>query len=482
MVTKRTITSYFAPKKRERIVEDSDNAEPIEVSDRDEPIVEPNVDCTANEQPPSEEGVGVDFLMRDPGLRKQIETYDSDEKDLIRREYIDFGPYQPKLAKYPYSGPEKHPRRFQKKDMMSVLARLIKGIFLEMLKLLASYNKEVDSVVLDNAPKNAKYTSPLSQKEILHVYASKVQSTIRKEIGDAKFCLIVDESRDISKREQMALVVRYVDKSGFVRECFLDLVHVKDTTSKTLKNEICAALSHHDLSLQNLALVAAAREVPQIHTFFQQLIFVVNVVTSSTKRHDELQETQLAEIQHLVEIEGLETGKGLNQIGTLQRPCDTRWSSHYRSICSLLRMYRASRSVLDDIASEGTTYAQRGDALNGVKLLMSFEFVFNLHVVKEIMAITDGLCQALQLKTQDVVNAMHLVSTTKTLLQNLRNDGWVSLWSNVRQFCEIYDVAIPDMNAPSFDVLKSIRRQSRQKDIVTMEHHYRVDIFFAAID
>uniref|UniRef100_A0A803LR76 Uncharacterized protein n=1 Tax=Chenopodium quinoa TaxID=63459 RepID=A0A803LR76_CHEQI len=318
MVTKRTITSYFAPKKRERIVEDSDNAEPIEVSDRDEPIVEPNVDCTANEQPPSEEGVGVDFLMRDPGLRKQIETYDSDEKDLIRREYIDFGPYQPKLAKYPYSGPEKHPRRFQK--------------------------------------------------------------------------------------------------------------------------------------------------------------------SCSTKRHDELQETQLAEIQHLVEIEGLETGKGLNQIGTLQRPCDTRWSSHYRSICSLLRMYRASRSVLDDIASEGTTYAQRGDALNGVKLLMSFEFVFNLHVVKEIMAITDGLCQALQLKTQDVVNAMHLVSTTKTLLQNLRNDGWVSLWSNVRQFCEIYDVAIPDMNAPSFDVLKSIRRQSRQKDIVTMEHHYRVDIFFAAID
>ncbi|XP_021757950.1 zinc finger MYM-type protein 1-like [Chenopodium quinoa] len=397
------------------------------------------------------------------------------------------------------------------------------GNFLEMLKLLASYNKEVDSVVLDNAPKNAKYTSPLSQKEILHVYASKVKSTIRKEIGDAKFCLIVDESRDISKREKMALVVRYVDKSGFVRERFLDLVHVKDTTSKTLKNEICAALSHHDLSLQNvrgqgydgasnmrgewnglqalfmkecpyayyihclahqlqLALVAAAREVPQIHTFFQQLIFVVNVVTSSTKQHDELQATQLAEIQHLVEIEGLETGKGLNQIGTLQRPCDTRWSSHYRSICSLLRMYRASRSVLADIASEGTTYDQRGDALNGFKLLMPFEFLFNLHVVKGIMAITDGLCQALQLKTQDVVNAMHLVSTTKTLLQNLRNDGWVSLWSNVRQFCEIYDVAIPDMNAPYFDVMKSIRRQSRQKDIVTMEHHYRVDIFFAAID
>ncbi|KAK1372545.1 zinc finger MYM-type protein 1-like [Heracleum sosnowskyi] len=50
----------------------------------------------------------------------------------------------------------------------------------------------------------------------------------------------------------MAIVVRFVDKSGFVRERFLDLVHVKDTTSLTLKTEICAILSHHNLNVQNI--------------------------------------------------------------------------------------------------------------------------------------------------------------------------------------------------------------------------------------
>ncbi|KAK1387674.1 TTF-type domain-containing protein [Heracleum sosnowskyi] len=81
------------------------------------------------------------------------------------------------------------------------------GNFLEMLKLLASYNPQVEEIILDKAPKNAKYTSPKIQKELLHVFARKVQDLIRDEIDDAKYCLIVDESRDISKREQMAIVV-----------------------------------------------------------------------------------------------------------------------------------------------------------------------------------------------------------------------------------------------------------------------------------
>ena len=53
-----------------------------------------------------------------------------------------------------------------------------------------------------------------------------------------KFYIIVDEARDQSKREQMALVLRFVDKKCFIHERFFGLVHVKNTTSQTLKKEI----------------------------------------------------------------------------------------------------------------------------------------------------------------------------------------------------------------------------------------------------
>jgi len=71
---------------------------------------------------------------------------------------------------------------------------LNRGNFLEMVKLLASYNTEINEVVLGNAPKNAKYTSPDVQKKILSILARKLQKSIREEIGNSKFCIMVDEA------------------------------------------------------------------------------------------------------------------------------------------------------------------------------------------------------------------------------------------------------------------------------------------------
>ena len=50
----------------------------------------------------------------------------------------------------------------------------------------------------------------------------------------------------------MALVLRFVDKNGILRERFFDLVHVRDTTSLTLKKELYIVLSRNSLNIQNI--------------------------------------------------------------------------------------------------------------------------------------------------------------------------------------------------------------------------------------
>jgi len=62
------------------------------------------------------------------------------------------------------------------------------------------------------------------------------------------FCLLVDESRDVSCKEQMAVVLRYVDKCGIVKERFLGLVHVSETTSICLKSSIDSLFAKFKLS------------------------------------------------------------------------------------------------------------------------------------------------------------------------------------------------------------------------------------------
>ena len=49
-----------------------------------------------------------------------------------------------------------------------------RGNFLELIKLMSVYNEDVTKAVLENAPRNAKYTLHHVQKDILHVLAKTV--------------------------------------------------------------------------------------------------------------------------------------------------------------------------------------------------------------------------------------------------------------------------------------------------------------------
>ncbi|CAL9025085.1 unnamed protein product, partial [Prunus brigantina] len=138
------------------------------------------------------------------------------------------------------------------------------------------------------------------------------------------------------------------------------------------------------------------------------LTSIVNIVGASCKRNEELKNAQAAEIEHMIAIDELEIEKGMNQIGSLQCASDTRWGSHLKLITSL---------ITNDLCQE------------------------------ELIEITNDLCQALQCQSQDIVNAMNHVSSTKALIQELRDDGWDSFLAKMNSFCEAHNIDILDMNA-----------------------------------
>lgn len=142
-------------------------------------------------------------------------------------------------------------------------------------------------------------------------------------------------------------------------------------------------------------------------------------------------------------------------------------------------MYSATCEVLLNIIDDGVTSAQRGDADAAYEALTSFEFVLILHIMKKILEISDLLCQALQHKSQDILNAMQHFSSTKLLIQNLRNEGWDGLLSDVKSFCEKVSIPLPNM---SDRYVGRNGRARHQQDHFTVEHHYKIDIFLAVID
>ncbi|XP_074328059.1 uncharacterized protein LOC141665970 [Apium graveolens] len=301
-----------------------------------------------------------------------------------------------------------------------------RGNLIEMIKVFGRLSVDISNVILENAPKSAMYTFPKIQKDILHILASKLRNKICDEVGDSKFCILVDESIDASQKEHMAIVLRFVDVYGIIRERFFDIVNVADTTSLTLKKEISNILIRNNLSIHNMrALVGAAEKEDSIWEFFSMLSNVVNIVIGSSKCLLALQTAHGIEVDNSVASGEHETGRGLNQIGNLQRSGSTRWISHFNYICSLIDKFGLIINLLENINNcSSSSNSVHGEARGSLKALKSFDFLFVLYLMHKIMGLTNLLCRALQSKSINILNAMDLVATTKELLQSLRDEGF----------------------------------------------------------
>jgi len=96
---------------------------------------------------------------------------------------------------------------------------LSKGNFLEMIDWYKNRNDDVRVAYDELCQNNAHMTSPQIQQDITRSYAEEVTEVIKEEIGDGYFSVLIDESRDISIAEQMAMLVRLV----FFLKCFMFL-------------------------------------------------------------------------------------------------------------------------------------------------------------------------------------------------------------------------------------------------------------------
>ncbi|XP_021770758.1 uncharacterized protein LOC110734945 [Chenopodium quinoa] len=245
----------------------------------------------------------------------------------------------------------------------------------------------------------------------------------------------VDESSDMSQKEQLALVLRFVNRdNGKVMERFLGIVHVGDTTALSLKDTIMSLLVEYSLipsmirgqgydetsnmkgeinglktlimndtprayyihcfahQLQ-LTLVVVAKRNDSCGLIFEILANLLNVVGVYCKRREMIRNSQAQELAQAIEVGEILCGSGLNQELGLKRPGDTRWGSHYKCLVNIIRLFYTI------------------------------------------------------LKEQDIVNAMELVTFTKSVLQKMREQGWETFLNKVTSFCTNQDSDVLTMDS-----------------------------------
>jgi hypothetical protein len=394
------------------------------------------------------------------------------------------------------------------------------GNFLEMLRWYADRKKKVRQAVLENAPENDKVICPSIQKDIVNAASLETTRAIINDLGDELFAILVDESRDISNFEQMVVVLRYVNKHGCIVERFLGIVHVKSTTAVALKMAIDELFCKHGLTTSRirgqgydgasnmkgelrglkslilrespsafyvhcfahqlqLALVAIAKDHIEVCSLFNIVSILINVVVGSCKRNYMLKEEQNEKVKNALKNGEIVSGRGLNQETNLKRPANTRWNSHFATLVNLILMFKSVTIVLQKLKDDVLAGDARAEAKGLLFRMDDFNFALTLHLMKNVLGISNELSQALQKKDQDIVNAMNLVDIANERLQTLRDDGWEPLLEEVNLFCIEHAIKIPNMD----DIYFSGKSQRvGNVESITIGNHYRIELFYTVVD
>ena len=119
------------------------------------------------------------------------------------------------------------------------------GNFLALLHFRIEAGDTVLGEHLSTAARNATYISNTAQNQIINVLADQVRQKIIQKVQAAKwYAVIADEVTDVSNKEQLSIVLRYVDSDSLViREDLVDFTECDTGISRqNLADKITSSL------------------------------------------------------------------------------------------------------------------------------------------------------------------------------------------------------------------------------------------------
>lgn len=258
------------------------------------------------------------------------------------------------------------------------------------------------------------------------------------------FSILVDETKDITKTEQLSVVLRYFFE-GEIKERFLGFTPLIGLDANSLFLKIkemllkcqidinnCVAQTYDGASVMrghiNGVQTIFRKEVPQAY-YMHCANHRLNLVLVDIAKNIEEADTFFALVQNLyvlfsgsnIHVKFIELQKQVLNIKPieLKRLCFTRWSSQIHSCKAIKNTIEVVLLLLNQLA------ISKNDRNLEAKTLLkqiNFKFVYLLLFFNDLLSHIHGVNLYLQDVKADISKAMVLIETTKQLFNDLRNE------------------------------------------------------------
>lgn len=295
---------------------------------------------------------------------------------------------------------------------------LNRGNFVELLNLMENFNDEFKSK-RRSLPNNAKYTSPQIQNEMLSIFNDMIQAIISDELQKSQyFSIIVDETKDISKIEQISVVIRYF-LNGVIYERFMGYRAAKSLCAKSLLVYIKEIIANSNIDIMKCvsqtydgASVMSGRlngvqalfreEVPQaiyVHCYNHRLNLIISDVCKNVTNvkmfFGTVENLYIFVSGSSVHAKFVKIQKDMKykSIIELKRVCLTRWTAQVFACVSLKKVLSPLLVLLNNLINEKSDRAAES---KGLLHLIDFNFIFNLVMFCYILGLFKNTSDYLQ--------------------------------------------------------------------------------------
>ena len=385
------------------------------------------------------------------------------------------------------------------------------GNFQALLDFRVDSGDKVLQNHFETAPRNATYRPKTIQNELITCAAEVVNNRIIDEIKSSKFySIMADEVADCSNREQMPLVIRYLDPQNEIQERFVKFISCdKGTSGEALKDKIIECprmdlqldlkdcrgqcydgagnmagkyrgVAARILALNDLALythcashklnlcVAASCKLQNVRNMMDNIQIIAKFFDKSPKRQlllEKMVQQYLPTYNHnkLIDI------------------CRTRWVLRVDGLARFADMYIAIAEALFCIRdnADGEWDNSASDAYGLATVSTNFDFIMSLVIVRMCLGYTRYATVQLQGAHIDILKGLKEVEIMTKSLQTARDsiDIYHSEW--YKKACDIANKVDAAVKCPRIGGKQQHRANAPSDNVF---NHYKVNVAIPFLD
>ncbi|XP_066940948.1 zinc finger MYM-type protein 1-like [Macrobrachium rosenbergii] len=350
-----------------------------------------------------------------------------------------------------------------------------RGNLIELLHLRCRVIPWLAERLTSQLATHQQWLSPNIQNEILNIASDLILKDISKAVGKTgKFSIIVDETTDVSNKEQVSVCLRCIH-NGQPAETFVGFHEVKSAKGKALFQLVLDVLHKMELRIEDVVgqyydgasnmsgkekgVAIRVQEVAPKAIYVHCYEHLLNLALQDTLQENTVIRDALGVVQSIHNF--FNTPKRGNVLCSVHMPdidltpyspyiklkslSETRWSCRWESVKAVEQQPERILLALIELCKEKDDKTSV-DAKGLVKAMPEFQFILGLHTLNVIFSNTNALARYLQGYDADVMTAKITCDATLETLKTCREEDMFSLiWEKARKTAtNMIDIA-PDI-------------------------------------